>query len=726
MKKIRTIKINIIFVIIVVFIFLCLIYKLVYIGTGHIYVKGKTLASFAEDRDTVKKTIVATRGTIYSAHKEVLAKDVNSYTVIAYLEPSRTKDEAHPYHVVDKEMTAEKLSPLINMKKETIMGLLNTNIKSCDENGENCKSTVPYQVELGPGGRGITELLKDQIDALDLPGIDFIGSTKRYYPNGDFLSYSLGYARRNDSGNYVGEMGIEQFYNKELTGTNGYIEYQSDLYGYQITSTPNIEKKAIPGHDIYLTIDTNIQMFTEQARTEIEKSKPEWATIAVMNAKTGEILGVSSSPSFNNNTLEIKSYYDPFAANTYEPGSTMKIFSFMSSMEAGKYDGKATYKSGTIKVDDATIKDWNNYGWGTITYDEGFMGSSNVAATKLGLALGRSKLKDYYTSLGFGQKTGISLPNESNGIINFRYNTEVASAAFGQGITVTAVQMLQALSTIGNEGTVIRPYMVSKIVDSEGNIVLENGRTEVAKVYSKETVDRMISLMRGVVDGSARMSTGKDYYIKGYDLIGKTGTAQIASPSGGYLTGSVNYVRSFAGAFPGKDPQIIVYVAASKMKQSKYIKSCVKDLVKNVGTYLNIYGKTEEVNGSVYEVDNYINADTTKSVENITASKLKPIVIGSGNKIVKQHPSEKTNLNAGSKVFLLTNSNEYKMIDIDGWSRSEVETFAKLINLRVNFDGYGYVKSYSIEKDKVITKEDSLDVVLETKYDKEETKKEKE
>ncbi len=714
MKRIRTIKINIIFVITIVFIFLCLIFKLVYIGTGHIVVKGKTLASFADERDTVKKTTVARRGTIYSSGGEVLAKDVNSYTVIAYLEPSRTKDENNPYHVVDKEMTAEKLSPIINMKKETILKLLNSKIKTCD-NDNNCKETVPYQVELGPGGRGITELIKDQIDALGLPGIDFISSSKRYYPNGDFLSYTLGYAKRNDSGNYVGELGIEQSYNDELTGENGYIEYQSDLYGYQITSTPNIEKKATPGNDIYLTIDTNIQMFTEQARTELEKSNPEWATISVMNAKTGEILGISSSPSFNNNTLIIKSYYDPFVASTYEPGSTMKIFSFMSSMEAGQYDGTKTYKSGTIKVDDATIKDWNTYGWGNITYDEGFMGSSNVAATKLALTLGRSKLKDYYSSLGFGTKTNIGLPNESNGIINFKYNTEVASASFGQGMTVTAIQMLQALSAIGNEGTIVKPYLIKKIVDSEGNTVLENERTEIRKVFSKETVDKMIGLMRGVVDGSAKMSTGTDYYLKGYDLIGKTGTAQIASPTGGYLKGSTNYVRSFAGVFPGNDPQIIVYVAASKMKQSKYLKTCVKDLVRNVGTYLNIVGKSNEVESATITINNYINKDIN-SVKESLSSTLNPIVLGSGNKVIKQYPSENTILNKGNKVFLLSNSNDFIMTDITGWSRNDALTYANLIGVNVSFEGSGYVKSYSFEKDKPINTSETLQIVLEPKY----------
>lgn len=715
MRKIKTIRINIIFIIIVVFIFLCLIFKLVYVGTGHVKVHGKTLAEFAEERDTVKKTTVARRGTIYTSKGDVLAKDVNSYTVIAYLDPSRTKDPSRPYHVVDKQLTAAKLAPIIHMKKETIMKLLNTKIDSCDEN-KVCSKITPYQVELGPGGRGITELVKDQIDALDLPGIDFISSSKRYYPNGDFLSYTLGYARRNDKGNYEGEMGLELSYNKELTGTNGYIEYQSDLLGYQITSKPSIEKKSIPGHDIYLTIDDNIQMFAEQARAQIEEGKPEWATVVVMNAKTGEILGVSSSPSFNNNTLEIKSYYDPFVSNTYEPGSTMKIFSFMSAMEAGIYKGKAKYTSGKIKVDDAIIRDWNGYGWGKITYDEGFMGSSNVAASKLALSLGRAKLKDYYNSLGFGQKTKIGLPNESEGIINFRYNTEVASASYGQGITVTAIQMMQALSTLGNKGTMLKPYIVSKIVDENGNIIVQNERTEVRKVFSEKTVNHMIKLMRGVVRGDARMSTGTIYKIKGYDLIGKTGTAEISSKSGGYLSGTTNTIRSFAGLFPGDDPEVVVYFAAAKIKNGNKLTSAIKNLVKNVGTYLNIYEQTETKDTATYEIDNYTNKKVEDVSKKLSSSKIKYTLIGDGTKIIKQYPQPGTIINNNNRVLLLTNSEEYKMPDITLWSRSDVVSFCNLVNINVSFEGLGYVKTYNIKKDSVIKINDNLKVKLEKKF----------
>ncbi len=727
MKRIKTIRISNLFIFIIVFIFLCIIVRLIYIGTDHIIVKGEKLSTFANNRDTVKKTIPSTRGTIYSASGDVLAKDVNSYTVIAYLSESRTKDPSHPYHVVDKQKTAEALSPLINMSVERIMNLLNTTIERCDDNGE-CKQVPPYQVELGPGGRGITELTKGQIDDLDLPGIDFLYSTKRYYPNGDFLSYTLGYVKKDDHNNSFGEMGVELYYDDELSGENGYIEYQSDIQGYQITNMPSVEKLAIPGNDVYLTIDNNIQMFTEQSITTLESTSLEWAMMVVANAKTGEILGLAASPSFNNNTLEIKSYYDPFVSYTYEPGSTMKIFSFLAAMENGIYDGGAKYKSGKLTVDDTTIKDWNNYGWGEITYNQGFMGSSNVAASKLALSMGRAKLKDFYNKLGFGVRTGISLPNESEGIVNFKYNTEVASASFGQGLTVTGVQMVQALTFLGNEGTVLKPYIVSKIVDSQtGEVILENKRTELAKVASKENTDLIISLMRGVVDGSAKMSTGTGYYIPGYDLVGKTGTAEIASSSGGYLKGGSNYVRSFAGAFPGNDPQIIVYAAASKLGNSGTLKTAVKDLVKNVGTYLNIYGDYVENTQSVCNIGSYISKNTNEVKESLESQGVSVIVLGDGEKIISQYPSNGTILNAGNKVFLLTNSSEYKMPNIIGWSRGEVTALAKLLKVTTTFNGFGYVTATSIPEGTVITNELNIDSTLESKYKtEEEEQKEKE
>ena len=196
----------------------------------------------------------------------------------------------------------------------------------------------------------------------------------------------------------------------------------------------------------------------------------------------------ASNPSFNPNELDsIKSYLNPLIAFQYEPGSTMKIYSWLASMENNQYNGKATYKSGTIKVDDATIKDFNGRGWGTITFDEGFSWSSNTGATNLGLKLGRDKLYDYYKSLGFGKKTGLSLPNELPGDINFVYRTEVATASFGQGITTTPVQNIQALTLLANDGIELQPYIVEKTVNSETKeVIYQHERTELGRKASSE------------------------------------------------------------------------------------------------------------------------------------------------------------------------------------------------------------------------------------------------
>ena len=191
---------------------------------------------------------------------------------------------------------------------------------------------------------------------------------------------------------------------------------------------------------------------------------------------------------------------NPLVSYEYEPGSTMKIFSFSSAIEEKLYNGSEMYDSGSIKMSDGTvIKDFNKHGWGRITFDTGFAYSSNVAATLLSRKLKVEKLSNYYKKLGYGSKTGIELANEVDGKINFRYETELATASFGQGITVTPIQMLQALSVITNDGTALKPYIVDKIVDGDGNITYEGKRTELNKVYSKETIDYIKKLVHNVV-----------------------------------------------------------------------------------------------------------------------------------------------------------------------------------------------------------------------------------
>lgn len=700
MRKERTVKISKIFIFLIFFLFVLICLKLIYVGLSP-SVDGMDLKAFANARNTAKKTLVASRGSIYDKNGEVLAKNVNSYTVIAYLEESRTTDPSNPQHVVDKEGTAKALSPIINMTEERILELLNMD---------------SYQVELGPGGRGLTELVKDQIEELDLPGIDFISSTKRYYPNGDFLSYVLGYAKTDEEENLTGELGIELYYNDSLTGKNGYKEYQQDIYGYQIANTPSRTEKAVSGNDVYLTIDTNIQMFAEQAVSTLESGELEWASVSVVNAKSGEILGVASSPSFNPNTKEITSYYDPFISYTYEPGSVMKIFSFMAAIENGLYNGEEKYNSGSIVVDDATIKDWNKYGWGEITFDEGFYGSSNVAATLLSQKLGREKLMDFYTSVGFGEQTGIKLPNELFGSVGFKYATEVANASFGQGMSITAIQMVKALTTIANDGNIINPYIVKKVVNSDGETIYEGKTEKGAKVASIETINKIKDLMRGVIDGRNSISTGTQYNVEGYNVIGKTGTAQIASPNGGYLEGYNDYIKSIAILYPEEDPEIIIYVVVSKLAYSNTLTTATNNLITDVGTYLNIKNESIAADENNYILGSYINKNTLKVEEELKSNGLNVVKIGNGDKIIKQFPSSNTNITKKDKIYLLTNSDTYYYPNFIGYSRSDISNFGNLLNLKFNYNGYGYVVSSSVSPGAVIDASTVIDVTLEPKY----------
>jgi penicillin-binding protein 2B len=701
-KKARTVKVSKLFVLVVVFLFLIIIGKLSYIVLSK-KVDGIDLTAFAANRNTKKETIIAERGKIYDALGNKLAVNVNSYTVIAYLSASRTTNEKKPEHVVDKENTAKQLSPLINMTEERILMLLNTE--------------GVYQVELGPGGRGITELQKETIEALNLPGIDFIKSVKRYYPNRDFLSYTLGYAKTNEDGSIIGEMGLELEFNDELTGENGSRTYESDIYGYKIANTEERIIKSESGKNIYLTIDTNIQMFAEQAIAKLETaSSLEWATISVVNAKTGEILGVASSPSFDPNTKEIVNYYDPFVSYTYEPGSTMKIFSFMAAIENGIYNGDELYDSGTIQVEDALIKDWNDYGWGTITFDQGFYGSSNVAATILSQRLGGQALKDFYKKLGLGKKTKISLPNEQEGTLNFQYNVEVANASFGQGMSVTPVQMVQALTSLANDGTIIRPYIVSKIEDATtGKTLLENKRKEVGKAASKETIKKMQDMMWGVVNSNERTASGKSYKTNIVTTIGKTGTAQIASANGGYLKGSINYIRSFAGLFPYENPQIIVYLAVSKISNSNLTSEAVKTLIEDVSTYLGIVDNGVHTSDATYVAESYINKKTSDVQEKLNAINITPIIIGNGDKIIKQYPEKDVKMSANDKLFLLTNGTDLKHVNIENWSRIDLTQYAKILGINFTFNGYGYAKNTSLTNLQ-INKGETIEITLEPKY----------
>ena len=578
------------------------------------------------------------------------------------------------------------------MSEEAILYLLNRNA---------------YQVELGPGGRGITELKKEEIEKLKLPGISFISSYKRYYQNDDFASYILGYVKTTDDGEMIGEMGIEQYYNDMLKGKDGFIVYQQDVNGYKIPNTKEEVKESKDGVDIYLTIDSNIQFFVEKYSKEAYEQYPcDWLFAVVADAKTGAILGSTSYPSFNPNIKNITNYLNPLVSFAIEPGSTMKIFTYMATMEKKMYDGNKTFKSGSIKIGENTIYDWKTDGFGEITYDEGFMLSSNVGISYLTKDyFTGSELKEYFKKWGFGQKTGIELPYELTGTLNEKNNKaiEIANAGFGQGITVTPIQMVQALTMIANNGVMLKPYIVSKIVDEEDALVYEGKRTELGKVASSETVNNIKELMYKVIYNDLYYSTGASYRMDGYDLIGKTGTAQYTNPyTGRYYYDNVNYIRSFAGMFPKDDPEIIVYVATKKTYTQKGVSNIVKGLVKDIANYRSIF-KNEETNATTFKIDDYSNQNLMMVLDNLKDKFKDIVVIGDGDKIVDTYPKNKV-VSKDEKIFILTNSKNIEIPDFIGYSKREVDTYKKLTGIDITLEGNGYVYEQNIEDDKIYLK----------------------
>ncbi|MCH5167768.1 MAG: penicillin-binding protein [Erysipelotrichales bacterium] len=708
----NTIRINLIFIFSIVLLFGLFFVKLAYVALNT-EVEGTDLALLAKNRSIATRTIRAERGRIYDNAGELLAQNVNSYKLIAYLNETRTTDERYPKHVVDKEYTARMLADVLTKNNvEVTEGYIYTLLNQ----------TGLYQTEFGVAGKGLTENIKRQIEALDLPGIDFIKTSKRYYQNGNFASYIVGYAKtyeNEDGSETIGELGIEGYCNRYLKGKDGTITYQKDAYGYQMAGDDKITyvEEALDGYDVYLTLDKQVQIFLDNTVEELKKFNPEWITLTVANAKTGAIIGSSTSPSFNPNTLNIENYNNPLISFTYEPGSTMKIFSFMSAIEDpdGKYNGAELYKSGTIEVADYKIKDWNTYGWGNIPFDVGFTYSSNVAAVRLAQRLGRKKLMNYYSSLGFGKKTGIELSNELAGDISFDYDVEVASASYGQGVTITPIQMIQALTTLTNDGTVLKPYIIDKIVDpNTGKTVYTGKRTELNKVYSTSTVNKMIELMDNTVNSTDPVATGKSYSTDAVRLIGKTGTANYVGPGGKYVTGTYNNIRSFAGVFPKESPEYIIYIATKDFQgATASIAKEIKALVESVAKYRNLDERPSDKDETkIVTVGNYLNNSVISSQTKIINTGVTPVVIGNGDVVIDQYPKKNTKISQKAKVFLITNGSEITMPDMTGWSSSEVTSFAKLTNIPISINGYGYVQSTNIIPGAIIDTSSTLIVEL--------------
>lgn len=617
---------------IILFIFIIIIAKVFYIEVID-YKKLNSLASGLWSRNL---PIEADRGNIYTVDGEAIASNLTTTSLVFI-----------PNQIKNKDLVAEKISEILDVPKSKIEEHL-------------YKKSMMERVH--PEGRRLSYEIADKIENLHFDGVYLLKESKRYYPHNEMLSHVLGYVGIDNQG----LSGLELEYDDILTGEYGSIQYFSDAKGN------NLERNSVyvepeDGLDIYLTVDYGIQSSIERELDNVVlRYNPDGAWAIAMDPNTGEILGMSSRPNFNPNNYK---NYDTETINrnmaiwaSYEPGSTFKILTLSAAVNEGKVDllKDTFYDGGSVNVDGARIKCWKHGGHGSQTFLEVVQNSCNPGFVELGNRLGKETLFDYINKFGYGKKTGIDLNGEATGIL-FSLDkvgpVELATTAFGQGVSVTALQQVVAVSAAINGGTLYKPYIVKRVAYHENGQIIKEVKPTIVRdnIVTKNTSEKVRMTLESVVS----LGTGRNAYIDGYRVGGKTGTAQKVN-NGIYMQG--NYIVSFIGFLPANDPKIVVYLAIDNPKGvTQYGGTVSAPIVKNIMedaiTSLNIEkqdGGTEKkyqwYDKKYYTVPNVVG----KSKKEAT-SMLKSFSVeysGSGDVVVNQSPDSDSRIAEGEKVRL--------------------------------------------------------------------------
>lgn len=651
---------------------------------------GVDLVDRAYKLYSTQETIRSRRGTIYDRQGSPIAEELTSYKLYANLNPKYGES-----YVEDVKLTAQKLSEKINMSEAEILSRLT-------------KQGVS-QVEFGAAGRSLSYLEMNEIKSLELPGIDFVESSSRFYPNGAFASHSVGYAVFDPQENrLVGHMGLELAFDKQLSGQNGEIAYFHDRKGYLLPNTdPDVLTEAMDGLDIYTTLDFNLQNTLDTAMDAAYKEyNPENLIAVIANAKTGEILAASNRKTFDPNLRDVENYYNPIIQNPFEPGSTIKIFTYAAAINEGKYNGSKYYSTGSTRIGGMTIKDWKPGGWGSITLDQGFYISSNTGIMDiLSNAIDTDTLLDYLKAFGFGEATGIELPGESEGTLPRENDyTNQLTAGFGQGFLVTPMQQIRALTAILNEGKMMQPYLIAKTYNPNTGETVVNEPEVVGEPITKETAEKVKELMYGVVNDPQFGSAYTAYRMKDITAAGKTGTAQIAdTKNGGYLRGETDYVYSFMGFAPYEDPEYIIYLAIDRptpgnLSGHGILGRIFKEVMSsslNQSDMSNLTSSATEA-PELVTVGNYKNRPLQEVVAEIEALGLTPVVIGTGDTVYTQSIKANSTLLPGDRIFLQTGA-EKTFPDLTGWTHSDLMAYIALTGAPIEIEGRGSVISQSVE-----------------------------
>lgn len=617
---------------IILFIFIIIIAKVFYIEVID-YKKLNSLASGLWSRNL---PIEADRGNIYTVDGEAIASNLTTTSLVFI-----------PNQIKNKDLVAEKISEILDVPKSKIEEHL-------------YKKSMMERVH--PEGRRLSYEIADKIENLHFDGVYLLKESKRYYPHNEMLSHVLGYVGIDNQG----LSGLELEYDDILTGEYGSIQYFSDAKGN------NLERNSVyvepeDGLDIYLTVDYGIQSSIERELDNVVlRYNPDGAWAIAMDPNTGEILGMSSRPNFNPNSYKD---YDTETINrnmaiwaSYEPGSTFKILTLSAAVNEGKVDllKDTFYDGGSVNVDGARIKCWKHGGHGSQTFLEVVQNSCNPGFVELGNRLGKETLFDYINKFGYGKKTGIDLNGEATGIL-FSLDkvgpVELATTAFGQGVSVTALQQVVAVSAAINGGTLYKPYIVKRVAYHENGQIIKEVKPTIVRdnIVTKDTSEKVRMTLESVVS----LGTGRNAYIDGYRVGGKTGTAQKVN-NGIYMQG--NYIVSFIGFLPANDPKIVVYLAIDNPKGvTQYGGTVSAPIVKNIMedaiTSLNIEkqdGGTEKkyqwYDKKYYNVPNVVGKSKKEATSILKSFSVE--YSGSGDVVVSQSPDSDSRIAEGEKVRL--------------------------------------------------------------------------
>ena len=499
---------------------------------------GQDLTAYHETGTKRSSITEARRGSIFDQQGNPIAMDTTSYSLFAVLR----SDWGDTNLVKDPDVTAKVLAKHLGLDRDMILAQLTQN--------------NVYQVEFGNAGQHLSSETKKAIEAENLPGLVFVSETTRKYVNDVYASHLIGYAtaaaKEEDqplSAQVLeGKLGLEAAYNVSLSGQDG-----------NQSST-----RQLIGKDLHLTLDSRLQNKLEELMTQYQMTyQPEALQAYLVEAKTGKLVAASQRPSFNLNSREgiEAEWKNLMVEEAYEPGSTIKILTMSVAYDRQLYKPGELYQSGSIQVYDQVVKDYNKVGWGQISFEEGLTRSSNVAMVNLVNRMGDQEWVKKLGDFGFGKGTDFGLENETTG--NFQFDNPVSRimSGFGQGFSATPIQLLQAYSSIGNQGQMLKVQVVQGL-DSAG----EFQARVLGKPISKEAANHVLQLMVDTVEKPYGTAVSfRNPYVK---VAAKTGTAQIADPNGsGYLTGANDYYHSVVTFFPADNPKYMLYMAMKRPQQ---------------------------------------------------------------------------------------------------------------------------------------------------------------